>query len=143
MADFILVNNDIVLFLPAFSPAVVVPLPGTIAGSGSPINGTGKPVCVDGDESKVQVAGCMYVAPPFVIPGVGTLKIQAIASDQKAKKVKAGGKAVLLKGIQFDAVFEVQTPAQMPPPASSPDPTPKYPGGKGMFISTNLLVKAS
>lgn len=141
VADFILVDNDSVQFLPNFGMAIVVPMPGKIQATGKS-NATGKKMCVAGDEKKVQVSGCAYTAGQYSVPGVGTLKIQALAADQQARHTNSGGKAVLLKGKQFEAVFEVQTPAQMPPPASTPDSTPLY-SGKGMFITTNLTVKGT
>ena len=144
MADFVLIDNDIVNFLPAFGAATVVVLPGNITGSG-PATLNGKKLCIDGDEKQVQVPGCTYIAPPYVIPGTGTLKINALASNQKATKTNTGGKAVLLKGSQFDAKFEVQSPAQQPPPGPGspiPDSTPQY-MGKGMFITTNIKFQGT
>lgn len=144
MSDFILVDGDKVNFLPNFGAAIVVPMPGTLEGSG-PAMFKGKKVCVEGDEGKVSVSGCTYMTPQYSIPGSGTLKIGSLASDQKAKKTKTGGKAVLLKGQQFTAKFEVQSPAQQPPPgpgAPIPDPTAQY-SGNGMFITTNMLFKGT
>ena len=141
MSDSILMTGDQVIFLPAFGKAVVVPVPGVLAGSGK-YNLSKKPVCVEGDEKNVLIPGCPYVSPPFVIPGVGTLSIESLAGDQTTQDTQCGGKAILLKGGQFTAKFEVATPAQMPPTASSPDATPSY-SGNGMFITTNLTVKAS
>lgn len=138
MADFILIDGDTVTFLPAFSPAVVVVQPGKLEGSGPATIG-GKKICVDGDESKVSVAGCAYMTPQYSIPGTGTLKISALAGDQKAKKTQTGGKVVLLKGGNFTAKFEVQSPAKQPPPGPGspiPDATTEY-SGNGMFVTTN------
>ncbi|CAD5372270.1 conserved hypothetical protein [Rubrivivax sp. A210] len=143
MADFILIDGDTVIFMPAFSPAMVVVQPGKLAGSGPATIG-GKAICVDGDERDVQVAGCMYMTPQYSIPGSGTLKIASLAGNQKAQKTNTGGKAVLLKGGNFTAKFEVQSPAQQPVPASSPipDATPQY-SGQGMFVTTNLKFKGA
>jgi hypothetical protein len=57
---------------------------------------------------------------------------------------KIEGKKVILHGTMFDAVFEVQSPAQMPAPPGPPvpDSMTKYSGGKGMFVPTNLTVMA-
>lgn len=142
MADFILIEGDTVSFLPTFGAAIVVPQPGKLEGSG-PGTLKGKKICVEGDEGKVSVAGCTYMTPQYCIPGSGTLKIDALAGDQKATKTKTGAKAVLLKGQQFTAKFEVQSPAQQPPPGPGspiPDPTPQY-SGNGMFITTNTHFK--
>lgn len=139
MADFILIEGDQVMFMPAFTPATVIVQPGKLEGSGPATLG-GKKICVDGDEMKVSVPGCSYMTPQYSIPGTGTLKIAALAGDQKASKTLTGGKAVLLKGGNFTAKFEVQSPAQQPPPGPGspiPDSTPQY-SGNGMFVTTNI-----
>jgi len=144
VSDFILIDNDIVMFLPSFDAATVVVRPGNMKASG-PATLNGKKLCLDGDEAQVEVPGCMYIAPPHVIPGTGTLKIAALAPSQKAKKTKSGGKVVLLKGSQFNAKFEVQSPAQQPPPgpgAPIPDATVQY-EGKGMFVTMNLKFQGT
>jgi hypothetical protein len=139
MGDFILIDGDKANFIPAFGIATVVVRPGDLQGSGPATIG-GKKICVEGDESKVSVPGCMYTAGPFSIPGTGTLKIDSLGGDQTAKKTKTGGKAVLLKGTMFTAKFEVQSPAQQPSaPSPVPDGTPSY-TGQGTFITTNLKV---
>jgi len=140
MSDTILQDGDIANFIPAFGAAVVVVQPGKLRASG-PATINGKKICVDGDEKSVEVPGCMYMTPVYSIPGTGTLKIQALNGDQLAKKTNTGGKAMMLKGSQFDAVFEVQSPAKQPPPgpgAPVPDGTPKY-SGKGSFIPANMI----
>ena len=144
MADFVLLDNDIANFLPAFGAATVIVAPGTLKASG-PATANGSKLCVVGDESKVEVPGCPYMAPPHVIPGTGTLKIAALGGDQKATKTNTGGKKVMLKGSQFDAKFEVQVPAQQPPPGPGPpipDATPQY-SGKGMFVTVNTKFQAT
>jgi hypothetical protein len=138
MGDFILIQGDKANFLPNFGAAVVVVMPGDLKGSG-PATLNGKKVCVDGDEKQVSVPGCTYMTPQYSIPGTGTLKIAALAGNQKAQKTNTGGKPVLLKGGNFTAKFEVQNPAKQPPlgPGSPiPDATPQY-SGSGMFITTN------
>ena len=144
MSDFILLSNDTVNFQPSFGAAVVTVAPGMITGTGARCKATQKQVCVQGDEKSVVVPGCPYISGSFSIPGVGMLKILALAPDQVAKRTKSTGKPVLLKGKTFDAIFEVVTPAQMPTPTGTvPDPVPKYPGGKGIFVTTNVRVKGS
>lgn len=123
---------------------MVVVKPGDLK-AGGPATLNGKKVCVDGDEKNVSVPGCMYMAPPYVIPGTGTLKIAALAGNQKAKKTNTGGKLVLLKGGNFTAKFEVQSPAKQPPPgpgAPIPDATPQY-SGSGMFVTTNMKFQGT
>lgn len=138
MGDFILIDGDKANFIPAFGAAIVVVKPGTLAGSG-PATAKGKKVCVGGDEAKVSVPGCAYMTPQSSLPGTGTLKIAALAGNQRAAKTHSGGKPVLLKGASFTARFEVQSPAKQPPPgpgAPIPDPTPQY-SGNGVFVTTN------
>ena len=144
MADFILIEGDKAIFLPAFGPAIVVVQPGSLAGSG-PATLNGKKICVDGDEKDVSVPGCTYMTPVYSIPGTGTLKIDSLAGDQKAEKTQTGGKAVLLKGGQFTAKFEVQSPAQQPPPGPGspvPDSSTEY-SGNGMFVTTNVKFQGT
>lgn len=142
MLDIMLQDGDLAQFMPAFGPAVVVVRPGRMSGSG-PAKIKGKPICVVGDEMRLQVPGCNYVSGPHVIPGVGTLKITSLAPNQRSMKLKIKGKPAILKGMMFTARFEVQSPAQQPTPAGPvPDPVPIY-MGQGNFISTNVQVKGS
>jgi hypothetical protein len=142
MADFILIEGDKANFIPAFGIAMVVVKPGDLKGSGPATIG-GKKMCVEGDETKVSVPGCMYTAGPYSIPGTGTLKIASLAGNQTAKKTTTGGKAVLLKGMMFTAKFEVQSPAQQPTAAGPvPDSTPFY-SGQGTFIASNSKFKGA
>lgn len=144
MSDFILKNIDIANFIPAFSAAIVTTIPGVLQGSASNVNINGQPVCLEGDEKNTQVPGCMYIQGGFVIPGAGTEKISALAGDQTTQKVKCNGKPLILKGSKFTAEFQVSAPAQQPAPPASPipDPSPQY-SGNGLFVTTNLTVKAS
>lgn len=138
MTDIILIEGDSVIFNPAFTPATVVVQPGKLMSSSLATIG-GKKICVEGDELNVAVPGCTYMTPQYSIPGTGTLKIAALAGNQKAKKTWIGSKPVLLKGANFIATFEVQSPAQQPPPGPGspiPDATPQY-TGNGTFVSTN------
>lgn len=142
MTDFVLMDGDQVVFLSLFSPAIVVVQPGKLAGSG-PATINGKAICVDGDESKVSVPDCSYMTPSHPIPGTGTLKIAALAANQKASQTKTGAKLVLLKGAMFTAKFEVQSPAQQPTPGGPvPDGSPQY-SGQGQFVTMNTKVSAT
>jgi hypothetical protein len=144
MADFILIEGDQATFQPTFGAAVVKPESGELRGSG-PGTLNRKRLCVAGDEAKVAVEGCPYQTPQFSIPGTGTLKIAALAADQRAKKTATGGKAVLLKGTTFTATLEVQVPAKQLDPATGspiPDPTLRY-AGKGAFVTTNLKLRGT
>ena len=141
MADFILMTGDTVQFMPAMGPAIVAVIPGTYAGKARAfINKI--PACVQGDELQVIVPGCMYTSGAFTIPGVGNLTIIGISTGLTAVRVKSGGKPVLIKGSTFQAKFDILTPAQMPPPVSTPDaPGPR--SGTCSFITKNTRVKAT
>ena len=144
MADFILVTGDQAIFKPKFGQAIVTPIPGTLIGSGK-AKVDGRIICVNGDEKKVIVPGCPYMTSQFNIPGMGILSIRSLAANQKARKVKSGGKPVLLKGTTFTAKFQVVLPAMkpLPPPAPPlPDPVPIY-SGTGNFLTLNFKVRAT
>lgn len=140
--DYILIDGDIVQFMPTFGAAIVVVKPGKLKGSGESTF-KGKKVCIEGDEKDVEVPGCPYISGAFSIPGTGTLKISALGGNQKAQHTQTGGKKMLLKGSTFQAKFEVQSPAMMPPPASTSDPMSQYSGGSGMFITKNANYKGT
>lgn len=140
MGDIVIIDGDKAIFMPFFGAALVWGPAGKIKGTGPATVGD-KKICIVGDESSVEVANCCYLTSQYIIPGKGTVKIEALAKNQQAEKTQTGGKAVVLKGGMFTAVFEVQTPAKQPPPGPGspiPDPTPKY-SGQGMFKSTNLM----
>lgn len=141
MGDFVLIDGDQAMFVPAFGAAVVVVQPGRLTGSG-PMTLGGTKMCVSGDEGSVSVPGCMYMTPVYSIPGTGTLAISALAGDQLAATTNTGAKQVMVKGSQFTAKFSVQAPAMQPtagPPV--PDATPEY-SGQGSFLTTNTKFKA-
>lgn len=140
MTDHLLIDGDIAQFVPTFGVAIVSVQPGTITGSG-PATFSGKNICVVGDETSVSVPGCMYLAPPFVIPGAGTLEIASLNGDQIATRDTCGGKAIMLRGSQFIARFKVSAPAMMPPLAI-PDPTLEY-SGSGSFTTSNTKLRAT
>jgi hypothetical protein len=142
MPDFILLSGDTANFLPSFGPAMVTVMPGMIMGTGARSKATGKIFCVAGDEKSVMVLGCPYISGAYSAPGTGILKILALAPNQVALRTKSAGKPVLLKGQMFDAIFEVMAPA-LNPAIGAPDPMIQYPGGKGMFVSTNVRVKGT
>lgn len=142
MEDFIIQQGDFAVFMPTFEAAVVVVQPGKMEASGKSTL-KGKKICIDGDESKVAVTGCMYTTPQYSIPGTGTLKIESLASDQKTIKSKSGNKPIIIKGSAFNAVFEVQSPAQQPNPPGPPVPDSKIKyKGNGNFKTTNTKWKA-
>jgi hypothetical protein len=136
MSKFVVINGDNVLFTAGtFGAAQFVSPPPPVPISGSAKLSSGSPVCVEGDEKSVVLSGIAYVNGSFV-GGLGTLKIEKLSGDQVAQKLEVGGKKVILVGSQFDAVFEVVTPAQTPSTPPSPDATPRY-SGKGTFVTSN------
>ncbi len=140
--DFVLIDGDQALFQPTFGVATVVVLPGSLQASG-PATLNGSKLCVAGDEASVSVKGCVYLAPPFVIPGTGSLEIASLGADQQASSTKTGAKAPLLVGGSFTARFKVESPAQQPTAAGPvPDSTPSY-QGSGRFLTTNRILRAS
>jgi hypothetical protein len=146
MPDYVIVEGDMAVFLPAFGTAVVIVQPGVMRGSGKSTL-SGKKICLEGDEGQLSVPGCIYMTSQHSIPGVGTLKIESLAGDQKSKKTKSGKKAIIIKGSTFNAKFEVQTPAQDPSTiptqgAATPDASPQY-SGKGNFQTSNVKWKVS
>jgi hypothetical protein len=143
MSDFVLIDGDRALFMPTFGAATVVVQPGRLSGSG-PMTIGGKPTCVSGDEGSVNVPGCTYVAPPYVIPGTGTLTIDALGSNQLASTSKTGDIELMVKGGKFTAKFSVVAPAMQPPPgpgSPTPDSSTEY-SGSGRFLTTNTKIKA-
>lgn len=145
MSDFIIIDGDQAIFMPTFGAAIAIPQPGQITASGeATLNGA--KVCIDGDESSVEVPGVTYMTPVYSIPGTGTLLIDSLASDQVAEHTKSADTQVMLKGSNFDAKFKVDSPAQQPPPGPGspiPDATPEYSGGQGMFVTTNTKFKGT
>lgn len=139
--DLVIITGDQAVFDPSFPPATVVAPPGMITGSAKEkINGL--IVCAAGDEASVVVAGAAYFTPSFPIPGVGTLTIESLATDQQARKGKTASRAMILKGTKFRARFQVNAPAQVVPPSGPVfDPTPIY-SGTGSFLTTNTRVRA-
>lgn len=142
MSDLVILDGDLAMFLPAFGAAVVVVRPGPITGSG-PATTTGHKLCLEGDEASVSVPGCTYVAPPYVVPGIGTLEIDQLAGDQLSQASVGAGSKLILKGATFTAKFTVASPAQQPQASGPvPDTTARY-DGSGHFLTTNATVRAS
>jgi len=145
MSDFIIIDGDQAIFLPNFGPAIAVPFPGIITASGEATL-SGQKVCIEGDESSVQVSGVVYMTPVYSIPGTCTLLIERLAPDQVAVHTRSASTPVILKGSQFIAKLQVDSPAQQPPPGPGspiPDAMTEYMGGQGMFISTNVKLKGT
>lgn len=144
--DTIIIDGDQVIFESQMGIASVVVKPGKMKASGkTTIKGIS--VCIAGDEKNVEVPGCDYITPIHAKPGKGTLKISALTGDQLASQTNSGQKALILKGNQFDAKFEVQVPAQdIKPVAAGGAPIPdatKFYFGKGQLVPSNDKIKAT
>jgi len=142
-SDFIIKTGDLATFNPTFGQAQVVVAPGQISGSAQ-FTIDGSVGCVQGDEASVSVPGASYVSGSFTIPGVGTLTIQALGSDQLGQQTTSSQKPVILKGSTFQALFTVSVQAFMPNPGGQPipDPVPQY-FGTGQFVTTNVRSKGT
>ena len=108
-------DGDMVVFMPVYGNAIVTPIPTTISSSAESTEVGGAAPCLEGDEEDVESQGCVYIAPPYVIPGTGTLKITSLGSDQTSQKTTWEDKKVILQGSVFNAEFEVQKPAHCGP----------------------------
>ncbi|HEX4701931.1 MAG TPA: hypothetical protein VH352_07375 [Pseudonocardiaceae bacterium] len=142
-ADFIIKTGDmlqVTITPPAIVPQLTAPVP--LVGSSTSLIVGGSPACLQGDElPMVLQAPLPYTAPPFVIPGMGTLQLTLTPTNTTMMTTNAG-KKILVKGQQFIAKFNVQTPAQQPTPAGPvPDPVAVKPG-TAQFITTNVMTKA-
>ncbi|GEM_PF-312283 len=147
MNDYVIVTGDMLRVTMPIMGATVFPVvaPVPLIGKGSRLNGLMKPVCLMGDELPPYLKGVPlpYVSPPYVIPGTGTLKI-VLTPANLTKQTKNGGKAILLKGKTFQAIFQVASPAMFQPPGPVP-PVPDpilVKAGAAQFVTMNRSVKA-
>lgn len=139
--DYVLIDADQALFEPAFGAAMVVVRPGLLRGSG-PASLNGKRLCVVGDEASASVKGCLYRSGAYPIPGVGSLEVASLGSNQRTRTIQSGGQPLLLVGGSFTARFRVESPAQQPTAAGPiPDPMATY-MGKGRFLTANRILRA-
>jgi hypothetical protein len=140
--DYVLIDADQALFEPTFGAAMVVVRPGMLRGSG-PASLNGKRLCVVGDEASATVKGCLYSSGTYPIPGVGSLEVASLGSNQRTRTIQSGGQQLLLVGGSFTARFRVESPAQQPTAAGAPipDPMATY-TGKGRFLTTNRILRA-
>ena len=89
------------------------------AGTSTSVMVGGKPACLLGDELPPPFAAPMpYTCPPFVVPGVGMLKI--VLPPTNFTMVTKNNKPILVKGATFPVQFQVMAPAQGMSFASSP-----------------------
>lgn len=141
MPGFVVTTGDMIQITmtpPAIVPQLMAPIP--LIGSSTAVTVMKKPVCLKGDELPPAISGPMpYMYGPYTIPGMGSLSI--ILTPANLTLQTKNGMPMLIGGSPFQVMFQVQAPAQLPPPASSPDPLPVKPG-TGQFITTNVIVKA-
>jgi hypothetical protein len=143
MPDFIVRTGDMVKVTippPAVIPMIEAPVP--LVGSSTSVTVVGAPACLLGDElPEVLREPLPYTAPPFTNPGTGKLTLTLLPDNQTL--LAKNGKAILIKGQEFTALFTVETPATQTTPAGPvPDPVLAKPG-TAQFITTNETVKAS
>jgi hypothetical protein len=143
MGDFVIKTGDqiqITVPPPAVVPQLAAPVP--LTGSSTDVLIAGSAACLQGDELPPSIqAPLMYTSPPYVTPGTGT--IQIILAPSNLTATTPNGKAILLKGQTFQAMFNVQSPAMMPTPAGpQPDPL-MVKTCTAQFITTNTTVTAA
>lgn len=144
MGDFIIRTGDMIHIMinpPAIVPQLAVPVP--LAASTEAIVFNGTPACVVGDEMPPQLKGQMpYTAPPFTIPGIGTVQLM-LAQGNMTAQTRIDGKPLLIRGGTFPANFIVEVPAMQPTPTGPvPDPAGVKPG-MAQFVTTNETMTAS
>jgi Contractile injection system spike tip protein len=142
MPDLIIKTGDMVKV--TISPPAIVPMleePAELTGSSENLTVAGTPACLLGDELPAELKALLpYTAPPFTNPGTGKLTLTLLPTNQTV--ITKNGKAILVKGQQFTALFTVEVPATQTTPAGPvPDPVATKPG-TAAFITTNETVKA-
>lgn len=139
MMSRVIVNGDVVQFMPQFGARTVAVSVTIIPGSGHATIGT-KKVCVKGDEKKVKLQ-TPYISGAYTIPGLAEVTIKKLKSDQLAADCTSP-KDLITQGKQpFDAQLKVLAPAMAPGSPPSPDNTQSS-DGKGMFIPGQVWVDA-
>lgn len=134
MKNIILISGDQAIFNGAIGPAIVQgPTTFVLNGSSSETH-NGKKIVVVGDEKAIQPT-VSYISREFQIPGQGMLSIN-LKHDQVARETKFAGKAVVLTGMNFEAILTVTLPAlyqntEIGPPV--PDGVIRY-IGEGRFL---------
>jgi hypothetical protein len=142
MADVVLKTGDMIkvtITPPAIVPLLQMPVP--LTGSSTDVTIAGSAVCLVGDELPVALREQLpYTAPPFVNPGTGKLTLTLLPGNQT--QLTKNGKAILVRGAVFVALFTVQTPATQPT-SSGPVPDPvAAKSGTAEFIPADETVLA-
>jgi len=143
MGDVILRTADFIqVTIPAPAVVAILEAPVALVGSSTNVIVIGMPVCLQGDElPPVLRVPLIYTAPPFTIPGTGTLTVTLLPPNL-TRQTTNGGKPLLIKGGTFPAMFTVGEPAMAPTAAGPvPDEVVEKPG-TARFISSNQTVTA-
>lgn len=118
---------SIIVKPPAVSPGV--PSTTLSVASSDKLQGDSKKVALKSDmEGQSEIAGIAYFTATYTVPGVLKWDGKFIGSQESTKLKKDDTFVVVDDTVSGDADFPVVTPAQMPPPASTPDPSTSYPG---------------
>jgi hypothetical protein len=143
MADFVIRTADLLevtVPAPAVVPMLEAPVP--LTGSSTDVTAVGMPVCLQGDELPMELRGPLpYTAPPFTVPGTGTLTL-TLLPENLTQRTTNGGKPLLIRGGTFPALFSVETPATMPTPAGPVPDGELVKPGTARFITANTSVTA-
>lgn len=138
--NYVMLDNDTVsLVIPgAIIPAAQGPQP--LVATSTDLTGAGARVCLEGDELPPALRVPLnYSEPSFPVAGTGTLKLTPIKGVNTTTVLSDGGKAVLLKGSPFTAVFTITNPAKTP----KGEPAPAAPkSGTATFATKNDFFTA-
>lgn len=140
MGDFVIVTGDTVTatFTTTVIPAAQAPQP--LIGSSTDLAVGGAFVCLEGDELPPALRVPLpYTEPPFTVPGTGTLKFVLGMGTNTTRILVDGGKAALIKGGPFQAIFTVAQQAKTPKGESDPAATKT---GTASFTTTNSVLTA-
>ena len=135
MSSFVIVDNDLMQFEPAFGIYTVTPTGLCQIKASGIAKILNKKVCILGDEKKVSIKAS-YISSAFPTPGTGSITITSLAADQQAS-FATSTTALIVKGTQFVALFTPETPASNP---QGPEPAPSPQPGKGSFQNTQSFV---
>ena len=142
MPDFIIKTGDMLKVTippPTVVPMLAAPVP--LTGSSTSLSVNSSPACLLGDELPVELSEPLpYTAPPFTNPGTGKLTLTLLPSNQTL--IAKNGKAILIKGQQFTALFTVEVPATQTTPAGPVPDVVLAKTGTAEFITTNETVKS-
>jgi hypothetical protein len=142
VGDFVIKTGDLLrVTIPA--PALVPDLagPAPLQGSSTNVTVNGASVCLVGDELPAQLRGPLtYTAPPYTNPGTGTLSLSLLPQNTTTRT--RNGKALLVRGGPFTALFTVGAPATQTTPAGLVADPLTVKEGTAQFVTDNETVRA-